>query len=301
MSNGRPRLLLSGASGLIGSAFRKAYANDYDIVMVVRTQTAISNAKSIYWPDGTSLPADQLTGFDIVLHLAGESILGRWTAEKKKRLADSRVKRTQSISKSLSNLAAGDRPKVFICASAIGYYGSTTETTTEEATAGDDFLAKLCVDWEKAAQLPSQHGIRCAQTRFGIVLSAQGGALRQMLTPFRLGVGGKIGNGKQIMSWIALDDVVSALHWVIKTPSLSGPINVTAPKPLSNDEFTKCLAKTLDKPALLPVPAFALKLALGEMAERLLLSGQRVIPEKLLQSGFQFGYQDLESALQYLL
>ena len=195
-----------------------------------------------------------------------------------------------------------DRPKTFICASAIGFYGNRAdETLTESSAPGDDFLAQVCVEWERATALATEKGIRVVNARFGVILDANGGALKKMLPPFRMGVGGRIGSGKQWMSWIALMDVIGALNFALATESLRGPVNFVAPNPVTNAEFTKTLGKVLSRPTLFPIPAFAVRLMFGEMGEALLLSGQRVEPERLKSTGFQFQYSQLEPALAAIL
>jgi len=242
-----------------------------------------------------------LDGFDAVIHLAGESIAeGRWNEEKKKRIRESRVKGTKLLGDALANVSRP--PKSLIGASAIGYYGNRgDEILTETSAPGDGFLADVCVEWEKATQLATEKGIRVVNTRFGIILSPEGGALAKMLTPFRMGVGGKIGTGKQWMSWIALDDVVEGVMYALTNESLRGPVNFVAPNPVTNAEFTKTLGRVLSRPTFFPVPAFAARVAFGEMADALLLSSQRVAPTRLKAGGYQFSYSELRSALSHLL
>jgi len=238
---------------------------------------------------------------DAVVHLAGESIAGgRWTARKKQRIRESRVDATRRLTDTLTRLAKP--PAVLVCASAIGYYGSRgDEVLSEESRPGTGFLADVGREWESASAAAIVRGIRVVNVRIGIVLSPAGGALAKMLTPFRLGLGGVIGGGAQWMSWIALDDVIGALRHALGTDALRGPVNAVAPAPVTNAEFTRTLGRVLRRPTLLPMPAFAARLALGEMADELLLSSQRVLPARLLASGFAFRYPTLEGALRHEL
>jgi len=295
------RILLSGSHGLVGTAIIKSLeAEGHEIFRLVRY--APRSETEVEWsPDRYSIALAMIEGFDAVVNLAGESIAeGRWTDEKKRRIRESRVKGTKLLGDALANLTS--RPKTFICASAIGYYGNRRdETLTESSAPGDDFLAEVCVEWEKATALATEKGIRVVNARFGVILDAHGGALAKMLPPFRMGIGGKIGSGKQWMSWIALDDVVGALKFALANETLSGPVNFVAPNPVRNSEFTKALGKALSRPTLFPIPAFGVRLLFGEMGEALLLGGQRVEPERLKSSGYQFQYSQLESALRGVL
>jgi len=260
-----------------------------------------SEAEIEWSPDRYSIALAMIEGFDAVVNLAGESIAeGRWTDEKKRRIRESRVKGTKLLGDALANLTK--RPKTFICASAIGYYGNRgDELLTESSAPGDDFLAAVCVEWEKASALATEKGIRVVNARFGVILDAKGGALAKMLPPFRMGIGGKIGSGKQWMSWIALDDVVGALNFALTNETLKGPVNFVAPNPVRNAEFTKTLGKVLSRPTLFPIPAFGVRLLFGEMGEALLLGGQCVEPERLKSSGYQFQYSQLQTALSHAL
>lgn len=246
------------------------------------------------------VPAQLVSGFDVVVHLSGESVAGRWTQEKKRRIRDSRVVSTDHLAQALAK--AEGKPGILICASAIGYYGNRgEETLTEESLSGDGFFPEVCREWEFVTEIASGAGIRTVNLRTGIVLSARGGALKQMLLPFRLGLGGKIGNGYQWWSWIHIDDFVAAVQWLVQHTQISGPVNMTAPNPVTNAEFTKTLAGVLKRPAVLAVPAFAAWLAFGEFAEEGLLASARVEPKKLVEGGFDFKYPELATALQNLL
>jgi uncharacterized protein (TIGR01777 family) len=263
---------------------------------------APASKTEVEWsPDRYSIALARIEGFDAVVNLAGESIAeGRWTDDKKRRIRESRVKGTKLLGDALANLTVP--PKTFVCASAIGYYGNRgDELLTETSAAGEDFLAKVCAEWEEATALATEKGIRVVNARFGVILDLHGGALKKMLPPFRMGVGGRIGSGKQWMSWIALDDVVGALNLALTKDSLRGPVNFVAPAPVTNTEFTKTLGKVLSRPTVLPIPAFAIKLLFGEMGEALLLGGQRVAPERLLAGGFEFSFPNLEQALVHIL
>jgi uncharacterized protein (TIGR01777 family) len=293
------KVLVSGASGLIGSALLPALpSSGYEVTRLVRG--AASGKGDISWDPSRPLAPESLSGFDAVIHLAGESIVGRWTDAKKRRVLESRVQGTQNLAEAIA--AAPQRPRVFISASAIGYYGDRgEETLREESSFGTGFLPEVCREWEAAAQAATNAGIRTAQMRFGVVLSASGGALQKMLLPFRLGVGGNIGSGRQWSSWVDIDDVVGAIQHVSKTDTLRGPVNVVGPNPIRNAEFTKTLASVLSRPAILPMPAFAARLAFGQMADELLLASQRVEPSKLLVSGYVFHKPVLRTALEAIL
>jgi uncharacterized protein (TIGR01777 family) len=295
------RILIGGSHGLVGTALiRSLEAASHEVFKLVRY--APRSKTEIEWsPDRYSIALARIEGFDAVVNLAGESIAeGRWTDEKKRRIRESRVKGTKLLGDALANLTSP--PKTFICASAVGYYGNRgDEILTETSAPGDDFLAQVCVEWEQAAALATEKGIRVVNARFGVILDGNGGALKKMLPPFRMGVGGKIGSGKQWMSWIALSDVIGALNFAMATESLRGPVNFVAPNPVTNAEFTKTLGKVLSRPTFFPIPAFAVHLLFGEMGEALLLGSQRVTPEHLKSNGFHFQYSKLENALRHVL
>lgn len=282
------RIAVTGASGLIGSALSDLLTTaGHSITKISLRQAAL--------PD--------LSGFDAVIHLAGENIAGgRWTAERKARIVESRVNLTRRLAEALAALPAERRPQTLLCASAIGFYGDRgDETLTEASRAGHGFLPETCQAWEGATQAAEAAGIRVVHLRFGVVLSPLGGVLERLLPPFRLGLGGPVGSGRQWFSWVALDDVVGAIHHALTTPTLSGPVNVTAPEPVPNAAFGALLGRILGRPALLPLPAFAIRLAFGEMGQDLLLGSQRVLPERLEASGYRFRFRILESALRHLL
>jgi uncharacterized protein len=293
------KVLVSGSSGLIGSALCSLLATKgYQVTRLVRN--ASSGECEIAWDLSQPLSPESVSGFEAVVHLAGESIVGRWTAEKKAAIRSSRVAGTKNLAKALAE--ASQRPKVFISASAIGYYGNRgQETLREDSPVGRGFLADVCREWEFATNTAADAGIRIVQTRFGVVLSREGGALAKMLPPFRLGIGGKMGNGRQWWSWIDLQDVAGAIEHIIKTNSLHGAVNIVAPNPVTNAEFTRTLASVLSRPAIFPMPAFAARLALGQMAEELLLASQRVEPAKLIARGYVFKQPNLRQSLEALL
>jgi uncharacterized protein (TIGR01777 family) len=292
------RVLVSGASGLIGSALVPALeSSEHSLVRLVRRTPA---ANQIRWDPVGGIEAKALDGFDAVVHLAGESIAGRWTAAKKARIRDSRVQGTRTLA---AAMARTDRPpKVMVCASAIGIYGDRgEEVLSEESAPGIDFLAEIAKQWEAATEPAGRAGVRVVSLRFGVVLSPRGGALAQMLTPFRMGAGGRIGSGRQWMSWITLGDIAGAIQHALATDSLRGPVNTVAPNPVTNDQFTRALGETLHRPTIFPLPAFVVRLMFGEMGEALLLGSQRVDCGKLLASGFRFRHPELKPALQALL
>jgi uncharacterized protein (TIGR01777 family) len=292
------RILLSGASGLIGSALAPALEGaGHAVIRLVRRTPA---ANEIRWDAATGIQTGALAGFDAVVHLAGESIAGRWTAEKKARIRDSRVQGTSRLAAALAGTAP--QPGVMVCASAIGIYGDRgDEILREESAHRSDFLAQVAQQWEAATEPAARAGIRVVPLRFGVVLSRSGGALARMLPPFRMGAGGRIGSGRQWMSWITLDDVVGVIQHVLATDSLRGPVNTVAPAPVTNAEFTRALGQALHRPTIFPLPAFLVRLLFGEMGEALLLGSQRVDCGKLLASGFRFRHPELKSALEALL
>jgi len=256
--------------------------------------------EQISWDPSVPLAPQTVSGFDAVIHLAGESIFGRWTEARKSSIRDSRVVGTFNLASALAQ--AEDKPNVFVCGSAIGYYGNRgDEVLREESAPGTGFLAEVCQDWEEATTPAVQADIRTAHLRTGIVLSPKGGALGAMLTPFKLGLGGKTGNGRQWMSWIDVRDMVGAIHHILKNDLIQGPVNIVAPKPVRNEEFAKTLASVLSRPAIFPLPAFAVKLAFGEMGEELLLGSQKVEASKLIASGYPFRYRELRASLEATL
>jgi len=293
------RILVSGVSGPIGAALLPSLrSSGWSVVRLVRGPAA--GEGQISWDPAVPIAPETLSGFDAVIHLAGEGIFGRWTAGKKSKIRDSRVAGTFNLASALAQ--AEDKPKVFVCGSAIGYYGNRgEEALREESTPGTGFLAEVCQDWEEATTPAVQADIRTAHLRTGIVLSPKGGALGAMLLPFRLGLGGRTGDGQQWMSWIDVRDMVGAIHHILKNDLIQGPVNMVAPKPVRNAEFAKTLAGVLSRPAIFPLPAFAVKLAFGEMGEELLLGSQKVEPSKLISSGYPFRYRELRASLESVL
>lgn len=296
------KILLTGATGFIGSAlapFLKDHG--HDVYKLVRNRNS-GNPSDIYWdPAAGVLAPESLEGFDAVINMSGENLAdGRWTESKKQRILSSRVKSTQLLSDCMNNLRKP--PNVFVSFSAIGYYGSRGDSLLTELSSDDTtFLSRVCRLWEDAASGAEKHGIRVVRLRLGVVLSSKGGALAKMLPPFKMWLGGPLGTGEQYMSWIALDDLLAAILHVIQTKTLSGAVNAVAPNPVTNAEFTKTLGAVLKVPTLFRVPAFMLRLLLGEMAEEMLLGSARVRPERLLESGFKFQYPELKGALEHLI
>jgi uncharacterized protein (TIGR01777 family) len=295
------KILLTGSSGLIGSALVPVLtAAGHTVVPMVRKKPV--GANEVYWNiDTREIDSASMEGADAVVHLAGDPIASeKWTPERKFLIRESRIKGTTILSEAIAKLSK--KPKTFVVASAIGYYGDRQgETVNERSAPGMDWLSHICRDWERTTDVASEAGIRTVLARFGIVLSPKGGALERMLTPFKLGVGGKFGEGRHYMSWISIDDAARAVLHLIETESIRGPVNVVAPNPVSNEEFTKTLGSVLGRPAILSVPEFALRMMFGEMANHLLLTDQRVEPAVLDASGFTFRHPKLEGALRAVL
>jgi uncharacterized protein len=296
------KILISGSHGLVGGALIKLLTtNGHEVIRLVRHARTVGAPEIEWQPDMGTIDKQQLESLDAVVHLAGENIAeGRWTDEKKRAILESRVKGTALLSETIATLK--QPPSVFLSASAIGYYGNRgDELLTETSAPGKDFLANVCQQWEKATTPASEKGIRTVLARFGIILAEDGGALAKMLTPFQMGIGGRVGSGKQWMSWIALDDVAGGIQFMLFDNSVNGPVNFVAPHPVTNAEFTKTLGGVLSRPTFLPVPAFGVRLAFGEMADALLLASQRVEPAVLKARGFGFSFPRLEPALKHIL
>jgi uncharacterized protein (TIGR01777 family) len=294
-------VVVTGASGLIGSALRPALERaGHRMVPMVR---AAGGGEAIRWdPDRGVIDAGGLEGVGAVVHLAGEGIGSkRWNDEQKAKIRDSRVRGTTLLAETLAKLQ--QPPKVLVSGSAIGFYGDRgDEVLTESSRAGDGFLAELCVAWEAAAAPAKEAGIRVSHIRTGIVVAGGGGALPKMLKPFKLGLGGRLGSGSQWMSWIGLEDEVGGIVHLLGDDAPAGPVNLTAPNPATNADFTKALGQAVGRPTIVPVPKFGLKLLLGgEMAEEMLLGGQRVLPTRLLDSGYTFTHPELAEALRAAL
>jgi uncharacterized protein (TIGR01777 family) len=295
------KVAVTGASGLVGSALVPFLSGGgHEVVRLVRRAPRAEG--EVRWdPARGEIDRAGLEGVDGVVHLSGENLAGgRWTAARKARLVDSRVGSTRILARALAEL---DRPpKVLVSMSAVGYYGARGDAWVDESSPADgDFLSRLCVDWEAAAAPAVEAGLRVAHPRLGVVLSPAGGALGKMLLPFRAGLGGVVGPGTQYMSWVAIDDVLGALHLALTAEALEGPFNVVAPEPVTNREFTKTLGRVLGRPTVTPVPAFALRLALGEMADATLLASTRVRPRRLEETGYAFRLPALEGALRHVL
>ena len=305
------KILLTGSTGLVGTALIRDLLSKGDQVDVLVRGSANENSskketsskgKRIPWdPAAGVISVEALEGYDAIVHLGGESIAeGRWTDEKMARIRDSRIDGTRLLASAMAKLT--QKPKVFICASAIGFYGDRgEEVLTESSGLGSGFLADVCNAWEAACAPARDAGVRVVNMRIGVVLSKSGGALAKMLLPFKMGVGGKIGNGKQWMSWIELHDLVRAIQHSINTESISGPVNAVSPEPVTNREYTKALGRQLSRPTILPLPAFGARVALGKMADALLLASIRVQPEVLLKSEFRFENPTINCALQVAL
>ena len=292
-------ICVTGSSGLVGTALTRAVRQRGDTTTALRRG---SGPAGLSWNPSTYALADPagLEGFDALVHLAGEPIAGRWTRHRKARIRSSRVNSTAMLARQLAGL--NRPPRVWVVASAIGYYGSRgDEVLTEASSPGTGFLAEVCRDWEAAAEPARAVDIRVAHLRFGMLLSPDGGALQTMLPPFRWGLGGPLGSGLQHMSWATLADAVRALLFVLDQDDLSGPVNVTAPHPCTNREFTKALGHVLRRPAVMRVPAPLIRLLLGEMGDGLLLASQRVHPRQLQEHGFVFNHDRIEQGLESTL
>jgi uncharacterized protein (TIGR01777 family) len=296
------RILISAASGLIGSAVSAALQADGHAVVRLVRRPPVAGGEVRWDPAAGVLDPTAVEGSDAVVHLSGEPILGRWTAAKKAAIRASRVDSTALLSGVLAGLR--HPPATLIAASAVGYYGDRgDELLTEESTPGRDWLAQVTSEWEAAAEPAARRGIRVVHLRTGLVLAPppKGGALASMLLPFQLGLGGPVASGRQYWSWIAIDDAVGAVRHLLASPQVRGPVNVTAPAPVTSREFARTLGRVLRRPAVLPVPAFALRLLFGEAADATLLTGSRVVPAKLQASGYAFLYPYLEAALRHVL
>ncbi len=286
------RVAVSGASGLIGSALVTALSTRGDEVTEL--------ARSTNWPDPKAAgpPPDLLQGRDAVVHLAGEPIAQRWTDDARREIRESRILSTRTLVSALAELPQAERPGVLVSGSGAGWYGHRgDERLDESAPAGDDFLARLSADWEAEARRAEELGVRVVLNRTGVVLSESGGALAKMLPFFKAGIGGPVAGGKQYVPWIHLDDVVGAILFALDTPGASGPVNVTAPEPATNRELSKSLGRALRRPAFAPVPALAVKALYGEMAE-IVITGQRAVPARLTELGYEWGWPDLDAALR---
>ena len=299
------QIAMTGSTGMIGSALVKALeGKGHGVTPIIRRDTPLkTNRRVIRWDiDYGQIDKAGLEGHDVVIHLAGANLAGeRWTPKYKRIIQESRLKSTALLSKTLTELK--NPPRLFLSTSAVGYYGNNdfNDKKDEASPMGRGFLAELCHEWEKATQSAELRGIRVVCMRMGMVLSKAGGALGKMLPIFKLGVGGKIASGRQAMSWIALDEIPLIVLHVINCSTLTGPVNFVSPSAVFNEEFTRILGNVIRRPTVIPVPALALRLMFGEMADSLLLGGVNVIPRRLLESGYPFTYPDLKSTLQKIL
>lgn len=297
------KALITGATGLIGTALRpEMEKRGWDLLLASRSEP--KDDRFIKWSVEEGFrdsDLERLDGLDAVIHLAGENVAGfRWTEEKKKAIRDSRVLGTRSMIEAFDKLK--EKPKVFISGSAMGFYGDRgDDEMTESSPAGDTFLAEVCREWEAESRRAEDLGIRTVLLRTGIVLSKDGGALATMLTPFKFGVGGVVGSGKQWMSWISLDDVVGVINFALENENVRGAVNLVSPNPVTNEEFTKTLGEVLYRPTILPLPEFAVSMVFGEMGDALLLDSTRVIPKRLQDAGFEFNYPKLKDTLEHVL
>lgn len=294
------KALITGASGLIGKELQKSFrANGYELLLASRKES--TDPLHVQWSIEEGFAKQEaIEGVDIVVHLAGENVSGglRWTEEKKKAIRDSRVLGTRNVVDAISKVK--HKPKVFIASSAIGFYGERgDEEVTESSAAGDDFLSSVCKEWEAESRRAEDAGIRTVLLRTGIVLSKDGGALATMLLPFKMGVGGVVGSGKQWMSWISLDDEIAIINFAIENENIRGALNAVSPNPVTNHEFTKTLGDVLYRPTILPLPEFAVSMIFGEMGDALLLASTKVIPKRLEDAGFEFKYPDLKPAIEH--
>ena len=296
------QITLTGATGFIGKRLVERLLNDGHALHILarRNPQMDSRAHFAPWDALTGEPpAEVLQRADAVIHLAGEPVAQRWNPEVKERIRKSRVEGTRRLVEALSTL--NYRPQVLVCASAIGFYGNRgDERLTEDSDPGQGFLPEVCMEWERTADLAKALGMRVVKVRIGVVLGRGGGALKQMLPPFKFGVGGRLGSGRQWMSWVHLDDLVSLIHFAATSDKLRDAVNAVAPKPETNADFTKILARTLHRPAIFPVPAFVVRTLFGEMSE-IVLASQKVVPQAAIQAGFPFRYQTLAPALENLL
>ena len=301
----RMKIAISGSSGLMGSYLVKGFkAQGHEIIRIARNPSGLKNEeKGVLWDiEKGWIDSGKLEGLDVVIHLAGCNLADRrWTNDYKRMIQESRVQGTSLLSRTIAGLKKP--PRILLSASAVGYYGASfgEKRKDESGDRGKDFLAHVCADWEEATRPASAAGIRVVFLRFGVVLSPQGGALAKMLPVFKIGLGGKLGSGQQVMSWIALDEIPSIISYLIKEEKITGAVNCVSPAPVTNAEFTRILGEAVGRPTVFPVPAFAIKFLLGEMGEALLLGGAYIVPKRLLDTGYRFQYPDLKSALEGVL
>lgn len=299
------KVAVTGATGLVGSALKTKLESSGSTVLEISRKAKPDERKPddrwVNWSvREKAIEKEKLEGLDAVVHLAGENIFGRWTEEKKRAIRDSRVEGTRFLAETLAELER--KPRVLICASAVGRYGDRgDEILTEESDPGSNFLARTSIEWEASAAPARGARIRVVQLRFGVILTKDGGALKMMLPPFKLGLGGPLGDGKQYMSWVSLDDVLSVIETAIRDETYAGPYNTVAQNPVTNRKFTKTLASVLNRPALIPVPRFAPKLLFGQMADEALFASTRAVPKRLVEQGYQFKHPELKQTLTEIL
>lgn len=293
------KIAVTGSTGLIGSHLVALLeAEGHEVIRLVRRPP--QRPGELEWnPAGGKLPVDGVSGAEAVIHLAGENIQGRWTRAKRQAVLESRVKGTSLLAHAVAEMA--NPPRAFLCASAAGYGNRGEEVLTDQSELGEDFLGQVCRAWETAATPAQRKGIRTVHLRFAMILDRHAGALAAMLPAFRLGIGGRVGSGRQFWSWVAIDDAVAAIRHVLVTAELAGPVNICSPNPITNRDFTRALGHALGRPTFLPVTATAARLAFGQVADELLLASIRAVPQKLLDSGFSFKHPQIEQALEVVL
>ncbi|MBZ0266096.1 TIGR01777 family oxidoreductase [bacterium] len=296
------KILLSGSTGFLGTTLlRHLSQKGYTVHRLMRGMVS-DPVREVYWkPSKGELNPDRIDQFNTIIHLAGSSIAGgRWTAGRRKLILESRTQTTELISRKLAGLT--NKPSCFLCASAVGYYGDCGDTPLDESSPnGDGFLSDVCRQWEEATLPAKEAGIRVVNMRFGVILGKHGGLLEQLKMPFKLGLGAKLGNGKQFQSWVSLEDVVRAIEFLIEKENVSGAVNITSPSPVQNTHFTRILAKKMNRPAVFTLPAPMLRLILGQLAEEMLLASQHALPTKLQKAGFRFNHPTLAETLDELL
>jgi uncharacterized protein (TIGR01777 family) len=293
------RIAITGSTGLVGTKLVDSLtAEGHDVLCLVRdlNQGDPRCRKSLWRPDRGVIDRDALEGMDVVIHLAGKSINGRWTRKHKEEVLTSRIQGTTLIAETLAGLK--HPPKALLSASGIGLTHKYDMISNESNSIGDGFLPTVIRPWEESTRAAEEAGIRVVHMRFGMVLSTRGGALKQMLLPYKLGIGGRVGHGRQVLSWVALDEIPHIVRFLIEHEEISGVVNITAPNPVTNAEFVRVLGKVLRRPTIFPVPAFMIRLLFGEMGEELILKGNPVIPRKMLDAGYEFRYPELEPALR---
>ncbi|MDP6354315.1 MAG: TIGR01777 family oxidoreductase [Planctomycetota bacterium] len=296
------KVAITGSSGDIGSELIPFLnTGGHEVVRLVRSRSMVGESSAYWNPAEGELSPDLFQGVDAVINLSGENVSGgRWTAAKKERLRDSRIRTTELLAETLAGL--DDPPEVLLNSSAVGFYGDRgDESVDESCQRGSGLLPDVCAEWEAATRPAQEKGIRTAFLRFGVVLSPAGGALSKMLLPFKMCIGGVIGNGRQYMSWISIDDAVGAIYHLLMNESIEGPVNIVSPNPVTNRDYTKTLGKVISRPTILPMPAFAARLAFGEKADELLLLSTKVEPARLNETDFDFRFPNLEDALRHLL